>query len=167
MKIIFLDVDGVLNNSTTSEQCGKYMGIDNTCLSTLKEVIDNTGTEIVLISTWKEYWIKDEALKFMQDKLAKYLDMKFAEKGLVIYDKVKDEIKGKELTRGESILEYIARTKPSAFAIVDDMEFDYDECGLNEFYVKTNSDRGLSEADKTRIIGLLGKSENEERKRVD
>ena len=156
MKILFLDVDGVLNGSLTTERCGKYVGIDGDCLSRLKNVIDLTEAEIVLISTWKEYWIKDKKLKYMQDKLATYLDLKFAEKNLTIYDKVKDESKGEALTRGESILEYIGRTKPSAFAIADDMAFDYAECGLKNFHVKINAERGLSEIKSAQIIRTLG-----------
>ena len=49
MKIIFLDIDGVLN----------YQGsqiIDTVCLRNLKNIIDKTNAKIVLISTWKQFF---------------------------------------------------------------------------------------------------------------
>lgn len=48
MKIIFLDIDGVLN----------YQGsnlIDEGCLNNLRNIIKQTGAKIVLISTWKTF----------------------------------------------------------------------------------------------------------------
>ena len=49
MKVIFLDIDGVLN----------YHGsqiIDATCLSNLKNIVENTNAKIILISTWKQFF---------------------------------------------------------------------------------------------------------------
>lgn len=160
MKIIFLDVDGVLNCPTTTERCGKYSGIDKNCLSRLKNVIDLTGAEIVLISTWKQRWVKNERLKFMQDELANYLDSRFAEKNMRIYDKTRDDIDDEYITRGEGIAEYVNRVKPRKFVIVDDMEFDYADCGLKNFLVKTDGNKGLLEFNTKKIIRMLGEKEN-------
>ena len=55
MKIIFLDIDGVLN----------YQGsqfIDTECLNNLKHIVDETGAKIVIISTWR-VCMDDEYLK--------------------------------------------------------------------------------------------------------
>ena len=60
MKIIFLDIDGVLN----------YMGsnlIDESCLKQLRRVAVETGAKIVLISTWKQF-LDDEILKELSEK---------------------------------------------------------------------------------------------------
>lgn len=46
MKIIFLDIDGVLN----------YRGsnfIDTECFNNLKHIVEATGAKIVIISTWR------------------------------------------------------------------------------------------------------------------
>ncbi len=40
MKIIFLDIDGVLNNDTTTEYCRFYKGLDSACLLRLKKLVD-------------------------------------------------------------------------------------------------------------------------------
>ena len=159
IKIIFLDIDGVLNDSTTTEKCGNYTGIDKYCLARLKNIVNLTGAKIVLISTWKEHWEKDKNRKHLQDELANYLDMKFAEKGLEIYDKI-DDFDGEWITRGKNVMEYIKRENPSNFVIIDDMSFDYAECGLKPFHVKINPLRGLLEVNSMRILGILKIIEN-------
>lgn len=159
IKIIFLDVDGVLNDSTTTERCGNHTGIEKYCLARLKNVVNLTGAKIVLISTWKEHWEKDKNRKYLQDEFANYLDVKFAEKELEVYDKT-DDIDGEWITRGKNIMEYIRRENPSNFVIIDDMNFDYAECGLKPFHVKTNPACGLLEVNSMRILGILKITEN-------
>ena len=58
-KIVFLDVDGVLNSITTKDRCGPYVGIDDKKVSNLKDIIDATSAKIVLVSSWKEGWKKE------------------------------------------------------------------------------------------------------------
>lgn len=154
MKIIFLDIDGVLNNFTTTERCGNYAGIEKYCLARLKNIINLTGAKIVLISTWKEHWEKEKNRKHLQDEVANYLDMRFAEKGLEVYDKI-DDVDGEWITRGKNIMEYIKRENPSNFVIIDDMTFDYAECGLKPFHVQTRPSCGLLEVNSMRILGIL------------
>lgn len=60
MKVIFLDIDGVLN----------YMGsqlIDANCLANLKFIVKETGAKIVLISTWKQF-LDDNILATLANK---------------------------------------------------------------------------------------------------
>lgn len=55
-KIIFLDIDGVLNSMDYFEQtkdCKGYTEINPEQVKLLKEIVDRTGTEIVLSSTWR------------------------------------------------------------------------------------------------------------------
>ena len=57
MKVIFLDIDGVLNYATTAARapCG-CIGIAEPAVRNLKKIIDATGAKIVLTSTWKSEW---------------------------------------------------------------------------------------------------------------
>lgn len=82
MKVIFLDIDGVLNTPSSESRCGEYIGIDDEKVKKLKQIIEATKAEIVLISTWKKYWRKEEKLKPLQDYSANYLDEKLAKQGL-------------------------------------------------------------------------------------
>ena len=145
MKVIFLDVDGVLNTPSSESRCGEYIGIDDEKVEKLKKIVEKTKTEIVLISTWKKYWRKEEKLKPLQDYSANYLDEKLAKQGLKAIDKTKDKADGRYLSRGESILEYVYRNNVLNYIILDDCQFDYDGCDLTDNYIKTNQIEGLSE----------------------
>ncbi len=155
MKIIFLDIDGVLNCKTSRSRCGKYVGIDDGKLSTIKRVADATGGKIVLVSTWKQSWQKLEKDKFKQDDLADYLDKKFKRHGLEVYDKTSDSLNGMYFSRGESILDFIYRNKVTGYVILDDFQYDYDGCGLTDNLVKTNNATGLTPENAARAIKIL------------
>ena len=145
MKVIFLDIDGVLNTTSSESRCGEYIGIDDEKVEKLKKIVKKTKAEIVLISTWKKYWRKEEKLKPLQDYSATYLDEKLAKQGLKAIDKTKDKADGRYLSRGESILEYVYRNNVENYIILDDCQFDYDGCDLTDNYIKTNQIEGLSE----------------------
>lgn len=66
MKILFLDVDGVLNNWLLIKEQGMY-ALGEKQLDELKRIIDSTGAEIVLSSTWREY---PESVKVLEANLA-------------------------------------------------------------------------------------------------
>lgn len=56
-KIIFLDIDGVLNSVDYFERvkdCKGYTEINPEKVKLLKEIVDRTGAEIVLSSTWRD-----------------------------------------------------------------------------------------------------------------
>lgn len=145
MKVIFLDIDGVLNTPSSESRCGEYVGIDDEKVKKLKKIVEKTKAEIVLISTWKKYWRKEKKFKLLQDYSANYLDEKLAKQGLKAIDKTKDKADGRYLSRGESILEYVYRNNVEKYIILDDCQFDYDGCDLTDNYVKTNQIEGLSE----------------------
>jgi hypothetical protein len=55
MKVIFLDIDGVLNNiySKTRAPSG-VIGIDDDKVKRLRKIVEATGAKLVLTSTWKK-----------------------------------------------------------------------------------------------------------------
>lgn len=56
MKVIFLDIDGVLNNDHTKERFEGYVFVSDDKILLLKEIIDKTNAKIVLSSTWRRGW---------------------------------------------------------------------------------------------------------------
>ncbi len=155
MKIVFLDIDGVLNTKKSRSRCGKYIGIDHDKLLRLKKIIDETGAKIVLVSTWKEGWEREKDRKPYQDALANYLDNKFKKVGLEVYDKTSDCAEGTYLSRGEGILEYLQWQNTKCFVILDDIQFDYDGCGLTDVFVKTKSALGITDGDVQKAVEIL------------
>lgn len=144
VKLIFLDVDGVLNSNTTKDRCANYIGIDDKKVELLKELVNQTNAKIILTSTWKEYWYKEARLKSNQDYLATYLDNKLEKQGLKISAKACDV---STLNRGYEILEYLdilrfREINVSNFVILDDEMFDYKERKLTKYLVKTSFKKG-------------------------
>lgn len=156
MKIIFLDIDGVLNCSESKSDCLGYVGIDNVRLKRLKRIIKETDAQIILISTWKEQWFKESFNKCQQDELANYLDRKLKRERISILDKTFDI----ENSRGKGILHTLTKYKVESFIILDDESFDYTKCNLLPHLVKTNyHNGGLTEELTDKAIKIL-KGEN-------
>ena len=42
MKVIFLDIDGVLNTPSSEIRCGEYIGIDDEMVEKLKKIVEKT-----------------------------------------------------------------------------------------------------------------------------
>ena len=77
-KIIFLDIDGVLNNEETAYKTG--IKIEERKVAILKHIVEETGAEIILSSSWKRGYCffimdgmqsKDPAFKLLHDSLEK------------------------------------------------------------------------------------------------
>ena len=157
LKLIFLDIDGVLNGSSTKERIERYVGVDSNKLSLLKQILDATNAKIVLVSTWKEYWYKEPQRKKKQDFLANYLDKRMSEFNLKISDKTDNYYM---VNRGEGIKEYIANLKHlgievSNYIIIDDEIFDYLSTKMTKKLVRTSFKNGLQEKHVKKAIAML------------
>lgn len=68
MKVIFLDIDGVLNDAPTIMEKDDDLPAEPH-LSCLKQIVDATGAEIVLSSTWRRNDVRNKlktvGLKFI------------------------------------------------------------------------------------------------------
>ena len=55
MKVIFLDIDGVLNSGAYDRRrnWNELTDIDESRLPLVKQIVDQTGAVIVLSSTWR------------------------------------------------------------------------------------------------------------------
>lgn len=161
VKILFLDIDGVLNCSTTGYSPLWVRDLDEDKLSLLKEIIDRTGAKILLISSWKEGWYSKPDKKALQSETANYLDDKFAKHDLRITAKVPDSDYG---GRGKSILDYLDYIRKKgfnvlSFAILDDHDDDYTKMKLSHHLVKTSFNKGaLTKKKAEKVIELLNQA---------
>ena len=158
VKLLFLDIDGVLNCKATAYSPIGVRDIDNDKLLLLKRIIEATEAKILLISSWKEGWYSNPNKKSEQTETADYLYKRFAEAGLRISGKVPDVDFG---GRGKSIQEYLERLQArgflvTRFAILDDDAGDYAKMGLSDHLIKTSFFRGgLTQSKANQTIGLL------------
>ena len=154
MKVIFLDIDGVLNHNNSREVVkGGIIGLNKECCTQLKRIVDTTGAKIVLVSTWKMWWspIYDEC-KFD----GKYLSDTFNECGLSIIDKTTGPCGD---GRGQGILNYIEAHKDiESYIVLDDEIFNDYRCSkIMSRLVKTSFYKwGLTTELADRAIQLLG-----------
>jgi hypothetical protein len=89
MKLIFLDIDGVLNNENTKASAPSgCMGIEDKLITKLEHIIAETDAKIILTSDWKIEW---EEFEFCCSEDAKYLNRKLKEQGIKITSKTYDE----------------------------------------------------------------------------
>ena len=146
-KCIFLDIDGVLNNSRTKTSILGYTGISNSLIKRLAKIVKETGADIILTSTWKEFWMEDD------NEFYPYMAKKFRQAGLRIVGKTN----GPHERRGYVAVNYAKRHGYDKYIFLDDETFDYDELGLTDVLVLTDSDEGLTNKDAERAIELLKK----------
>lgn len=55
MKVLFLDVDGVLNHNKTRERCLNYIGVDKVLAQRLTKWLSDKDIKVVLSSTWRRF----------------------------------------------------------------------------------------------------------------
>ncbi len=123
MKIIFLDIDGVLNNTRTKETVDDFIFVEDNKILLLKEIINKTGAKIVLSSSWRKGWrFKEENPKCasVEVRLFKALELKLKSHGIELMSYTPHLWqRGEEIEiwldewRGEEI---------ESFVILDDME---------------------------------------------
>ena len=161
MKVIFLDIDGVLNCSTSKSHCvednGRVIkGIDSDKVKRLAKIVEATGAQIILSSDWKDGWRKYYASQ--KPSHAKYLDNHLYKKGkLTIKDKTPNTNKGTWF-RGEEILTYLrSHSDITDYVILDDTFFeDFSIKEIEEYLVLTDYKVGLTDTDVEKAIKILG-----------
>ncbi len=161
MKVIFLDIDGVLNCDTSKsychdDVCGIIVGIDSDKVKRLAEIVNATGAEIVLSSDWKIGWEKYYITR--KPSHAKYLDNHLKKKGnLIIFDKTPITNKG-SWYRGEEIITYLnLHPEITHYVILDDTFFEDFDCNeIEEHLVLTDYIIGLTDNDVEKAIKILG-----------
>lgn len=133
MKVLFLDVDGVLNTSKSKS----IFALGKGHLKLLKSIVEDTDCKIVLSSAWR---IIPDAKRHLINKLA-YRDMQ-------IYSSTENIPRG---IRGDEICEWLYRhPEVTKYAIVDDNSDMLVE-QLPHFF-QTDMDFGLTKTITYRIV---------------
>jgi hypothetical protein len=151
MKILFLDIDGVLNSERTSLAFGGYphdfsphdLGkFDPVALALVRKLCDKTGAQVVLSTSWR--------ICFTCDQVEGGL-------GIPVVGATPDL--GSDYSRADEIAHWLA-ANPNVveFAIVDDLPIDFAEPDHQARFVQTNPDNGLSLADYRCLLRLLNPS---------
>lgn len=135
MKVIFLDIDGVLNTNSVRE-------ISDDKLKLLSELVSKTGADVVLSSSWRYGWNKPE-LNQPGTRIYR-LKQLLKNNGIVIKDTI-----GLDLTKYIQIKNYLNTNMISNYIVLDDEPIDIANL------VKTNGDVGLTQLDCQKASQLL------------
>lgn len=166
-KIIFLDIDGVLNSQYWYTQMerntprDKYgYAFDPNAVANLKRIIDETGADIVISSSWKSFGFTDLENIWQERCLP----------GTVIGitpNSVSDELllnadlDKMELfhIRGEEIKEWLSKhgKNVSNYVIIDDVDNMLPE--QQKHFIQTNPEMGLTEDIALLAINILNHAE--------
>jgi hypothetical protein len=72
VKVLFLDIDGVVNNKRTDKKFRNLMAIDPAMAALIQRIVQNTGCEIILSSSWRLFQNgRDE----IERKVCKFADI--------------------------------------------------------------------------------------------
>ncbi len=145
MKIIFLDVDGVLNTPKLIGRFG-FDFIDDILVALVARIVRETGAEIVLSSTWR-----------IEEKNRNLVVQALARRGLEIFDctpiieRSGGWVEGNWVRRHEEIGAWISENRVERFAIIDDME----DARIEGSFFQTDEDVGLTVEIAERVIEHL------------
>lgn len=138
MNLLFLDIDGVLNNHR--QQVNGYCGIDQHCMTNLNYVINQTDCGVVISSAWR-YMIPDgmNILGF------EYLLKTHGCLGKVIGVTDRDEV----IQRREDQIRAYVNNWSDKWAVVDDLPLQI------ENFVRTDGNIGLQQHEAEKLIQIL------------
>ena len=168
-KVVFLDIDGVLNTKWWYTQMDrntpkdKYgYAFDPNAVSNLKKIIDETGADIVISSSWKSFGIS-ELEDMWQDrglpgKLIGITPNTVSDEMLLSADLDNMELFS---IRGTEIKEWLTKhgKHVSHYAIIDDMDNMLTEQRLH--FVKTDPEIGITVEDAEKAIMILNQQQTE------
>lgn len=125
MKVVFLDVDGVLNTEETFERnYQEYLTtkvkkepIDEIRVRYLKEIIDKTGAKIVLSSSWRRHCEFEGRKIISKESHMAYLIQLLEKYDLYLYDITGYDRDG---NRGNEIKEWLEQNMVESFVVLDD-----------------------------------------------
>lgn len=159
MKVIFLDIDGVLNSERLKDTDNEQV-IDRYAVNVLKQIIDQTDATIVLSSGWR-FWF-DDNMEPQEENSRQLYDI-LNEYGLRLSSKTSDfcteEIRINKTfshVKAQEIKAWInEHPQVEKYVVLDDLDLRNKE--INAHLVRINGKIGLTVKDAKRVIGRLHK----------
>ena len=140
MKIVFLDIDGVLNTPKTTRKFG-FDFIDDILVALVARIVKETEAKIVLSSTWR---IEEKDRTLAQQALSRH--------GISIHDTTPVlRIEGMWVERRQEIQAWIDQNTVTKFAILDD----WTDAGIEDNFFQTKENIGLTVDLAEKIIAHL------------
>jgi len=151
MKVIFLDIDGVLATRKTRYNC-----FDNDCVVRLEQILRKTDARIVLSSTWRKQKMGEVHLAIYNGYMRPNSDLPSQENDLLLKRLIGRTPITSGDSRGEEIDEWLNSNRHvfgvDRFIIIDD---DTDMEPYMDRLVRTDTSLGLSDENVGEAIRML------------
>ena len=139
MKLLFLDIDGVMTNDDRVINDRHVYSFSKSCVEVLNQILRTHDLKIILTSSWRTVYD------------AEMINQMFTENG-VIQTPAGQTPSISTLRRGLEIKKYLEKRTPTHFVILDDMEI----TGFPKNYVRINPATGLTTEHIPMINKILG-----------
>lgn len=150
LKVIFLDVDGVLNTPKLVKRFG-FDFIDDILVSLVAWIVRQTQAEIVLSSTWR---IQDKDRTLVKEALARH-DLKLLDCTPELPQRKPEDGNWEGwsgwVRRNEEIRAWLDANTVEKFAILDDME----DARIEGFFFQTDENVGITVQIAEKVIEHL------------
>eukprot|EP01083_Nonionella_stella_P006695 19400_1 len=150
VKILFLDVDGVLNG----ENIG-YGGVDDSLLFLLKTIIDETHCKIVLSTTWR---LNQSARALLLHFMKARADINVED--IIIGDtpSIKHKNRAIEIQSFLESFEFQSQYYATSWCAIDDLNLmHYYPKYMNNHFVRTNYRTGITSNDAYKVVQILNR----------
>ena len=140
MKLLFLDIDGVMTNDDTIINPNHICSFSKSCVEVLNQILQTHQVKIILTSSWRTVFDAEK-----QNQI-------FIENG-IIQTPAGQTPSISNLKRGLEIKKYLEKRKPTHFLILDDMEIP----GFPNNFLRINPATGLTPEHLPEINRILNK----------
>ena len=139
MKLLFLDIDGVLTSNETISRKEFLYTFSASCVWALNRILRDNKVKIILTSSWRTVFDAEK-----QNQI-------FRENGVIQLPGGQTNDFGYE-NRSLEIQDYLSKRKVENYVILDDMKIN----GFDEHFVLVNPATGLTENDVEKVNRILG-----------
>ncbi|WP_160687672.1 HAD domain-containing protein [Clostridium sp. C2-6-12] len=162
MKVIFLDIDGVINSNFWMESHQKEISdgtlIDKEKIELLAKIVHKTGAALVMHSGWR-FWFNND-MQPIRKEAQNLIDL-LLDSGLSIYamtpDLTTEEIRKSKMFSKVKASEIFLWLKQNPnidkWIVLDDIDLHNDELAIRQ--IRTNPEIGITEKDADKAIEML------------
>ena len=138
MKLLFLDIDGVMTTDEGMINNEKLYSFSSSCVEVLNKILSSNNVRIILTSSWRTVFDVEKQCRIFKENDVVQLPM----------GQIKDlGYKHRNL----EIKSYLENRKVEGFVILDDMQID----GFDDNFILIDPRNGLSEEHIERVNEML------------
>ena len=139
MKLLFLDIDGVLTSNETISRKEFLYTFSASCVWALNRILRDNKVKIILTSSWRTVFDAEKQNQILR------------ENGIIQLPGGQTNDFGYE-NRSLEIQDYLSKRKVENYVILDDMKIN----GFEGHFVLINPSTGLTENDVEKVNRILG-----------